>query len=331
MKINKQFVLSIALLIILSISAKAQENVTQFLNGSLKDANILGKAYLEPFGKSLGTSLNSGWYTSAKPHKLGGFDITFTVATTIPPSSAKTFDVNKLKLDYWELKTPTANIAQTVTGAKETGPTLQNKTLNTIMMDMPKGANLKFIPAPIIQAGIGLPFNTELDFRYLPKIDINQVGSISLWGFGIKNEFKEFIPGLKAIPFNLSAFFGYTKLKSSFDISAPQPDASKDQTLDISTSGYAAKLLISKSIPVLTVYAGVGYNKSTTDIKLKGEYNIPNNALLSVKDPISLNFSNSGMNANVGMRIKLAIIAFNFDYTFGSYKLVNAGVGINFR
>jgi len=332
MKINKQFVLSIALLIFLSISAKAQENVSQFLNGSLKDANILGKAYLEPFGKSLGTSLNSGWFTSAKPHKLGGFDITFTVATTIPPSSAKTFDVNKLKLDYWKLQTPTDNIAQTVTGAKETGPTLvpQNPLLPGTM-DLPKGAGLKFIPAPIIQAGIGLPFNTELDFRYLPKIDINQVGSISLWGFGIKNEFKEFIPGFKAIPFNLSAFFGYTKLKSSFDISAPQPDASKDQTLDISTSGYTAKLLISKSIPVLTVYAGVGYNKSTTDVKLKGEYSIPNYTVSSAKDPISLDFSNSGMNANVGMRIKLAIIAFNFDYTFGSYKLFNAGVGINFR
>ena len=181
----------------------------------------------------------------------------------------------------------------------------------------------------MIQVGIGLPFNTELDARILPKIDIPTVGQFSLMGFGIKNEFKEFIPVLKAMPFNLSAFFGYTKFTSSFDISASQTGNST-QKLNFNATGYTAKLLISKSIPVLTVYAGFGYNSSKTDVLLKGNYSIPGVGL-DIKDPISLDFANKGMSANIGLRIKLAILAFNFDYTLGTYKLYNAGVGINFR
>lgn len=331
MKITKQLILSFALLIFLSISSKAQENITQLLSGSLQDATTLSKAYLEPFGKGFGSSLNSGWYNSAKPHKLGGFDITFTIATSIPPSSAKTFDVSKLNLNYWQLQTPAANMSPTVTGNKTGGPILVPKSAPTsgVQMALPQGAGLKFIPAPIIQVGIGLPFHTELDGRILPEIDIPDVGKFSLWGFGIKNEFKELIPGFKLLPFNVSALFGYTKFKSSFDINAAQPTPSKPQKLDFNASGYTAKILVSKSIPVLTVYAGVGYNKSKTDVALKGEYTVTNVGTFT--DPISLDFTNSGMNANIGLRIKLTVIAFHFDYTVGKYKLYNAGVGINFR
>jgi len=332
MKISKHLVLSFALLLLISITAKAQENITQLLSGSLVDANTLSKAYLEPFGKGFGSSLNSGWYNSAKPHKLGGFDITFTIATAIPPSSAKTFDVSKLHLNYWELQTPTNKLSPTVTGAKEIGPVLQSTIGPAATLTLPKGAGLKFIPAPIIQVGIGLPFNTELNARYLPEINIPDVGKFSLWGIGVKNEFKEFIPVFKTLPFNVSAFLGYTKFKSSFDVNAPQPTPSKDQQLNFNSSGYTAKLLISKSIPVLTVYAGIGYSKSTTDVALKGDYTINVQGVSSkYTDPITLDFANSGMNANIGLRIKLTVIAFHFDYTVGKYKLYNAGVGINFR
>ena len=43
----------------------------------------------------------------------------------------------------------------------------------------------------------------------------------------IKNEFKEFIPGFKLVPIDVSILLGYTKFKSSFDINENQ-----NQTLD---------------------------------------------------------------------------------------------------
>ncbi|BDX39199.1 hypothetical protein CYCD_25540 [Tenuifilaceae bacterium CYCD] len=304
----------------------SQEDVVKMLSGNLNDAEKLSKEYLEPFGKSLGTSLNNGWYNSAKPHKLFGFDITFTAAITVPPSGDRKFDVSKLNLEYWELQDPNDNMAPTVTGEKTGGPRLVDQATGTsASIDLPQGANLRFIPAPIVQVGVGLPFHTEIMGRFFPKVDISGVGNFSLWGVGIKNEFKEFIPVFKRLPIDVSILLGYTKLKSSFDIKS-------NQTLDFEATGFTGKLLISKSIPVLTVYAGVGYNKSNTDVALKGTYEATIAGVnQSIKDPLSLDFSNSGVNANIGLRIKLALIAFHFDYALGKYSILNAGVGINFR
>lgn len=332
MKINKHVLFFLSIFFFGSITLKAQENIINFLAGSVSDATKLSKAYIDPFANGFGNALNHGWYNSAKPHKLGGFDITLSVATAIPPSSSKTFDVSKLGLTAWTLQNPANKLSPTVTGDKTNGPVLIPSGVipgQPASITLPQGANLKFIPLPMIQVGIGLPLHTELIVRYLPKIDVPDVGNFSMVGFGLKNEFKEFIPGFKALPFNVSALFGYTKFTSNIDLNAPQSGNSK-QTLDFSATGYTGKLLISKSIPVLTVYAGVGINKSKTDVDLKGKYNIPGVGV-DISNPFSLEFKNSGVNANIGLRIKLAVIAFHFDYTVGKYKLYNAGVGINFR
>lgn len=311
--------------IVATFTVNAQENVVEVLSGNLNDAEKLAAAYLEPFGKSLGSSLNNGWFNSAKPHGLFGFDITFTGAVTFPPSSAKNFDVAKLNLEYWELKNPSQNTSPTVSGEKVSGPILTDKATGLSKLTLPKGSNMQFLPAPVIQVGLGLPFHTEVVGRFFPKVDFPEVGNFSSWGIGVKNEFKEFIPGFKLIPIDVSVFFGYTEFTSTFDI-----DKSKDQTLNFNASGFTGKLLVSKSIPVLTVYAGVGYVKSTTDVKLKGYYDIPNVGL-NMKDPLALDFSNNGFNANIGIKIKLALITFHCDYSFGDYSVLNTGIGISFR
>ena len=43
--------------------------------------------------ESFGAGLNNGWYNTAKPHSLGGFDLTFTLNTVIIPNSAETFNI----------------------------------------------------------------------------------------------------------------------------------------------------------------------------------------------------------------------------------------------
>jgi len=65
------------LYIALSISyvSKTQNtNVTLDVN---KARNLI-EGYIGPFGNSVGAGINNGWYNTAKPHKLGGFDVTVT-------------------------------------------------------------------------------------------------------------------------------------------------------------------------------------------------------------------------------------------------------------
>ncbi|HRX31263.1 MAG TPA: hypothetical protein P5349_05185 [Tenuifilaceae bacterium] len=314
---------SVLLVSVFLPNAYGQTEVEQLLTGNVNDASVLAKAYLDPLAESFGTSLNNGWYNSAKPHKLVGFDITFTIPVTLTPSSTRKFDVSKMNLEYWELKDNSQYMSPTVTGEKSGGISLVDKATGSNELQLPQGANLQFVPAPIVQVGVGLPFHTEIIGRFFPKVEVSDIGNFSMWGIGIKNEFKEFIPVFKALPFSMSVLLGYSNFSSSFDI-----NSSQHKELTFKANGFTGKLLISKSIPVLTVYAGVGFNKSKTNVDVKGTYDFSG---VSVTDPISLEFKNNGVNANIGLRIKLAVLAFHFDYAFGKYSVANAGVGINFR
>ena len=51
------------------------------------------ETYFTPMTESFGAGLNNGWYNTAKPHKFGGFDVTFTLNTVIIPNSAETFKI----------------------------------------------------------------------------------------------------------------------------------------------------------------------------------------------------------------------------------------------
>ncbi len=48
---------------------------------------------------------------------------------------------------------------------------------------MPKGLNIPLLPIPMLQAGIGLIKNTEIDVRFMPEIEMKGV-STDLFGIG---------------------------------------------------------------------------------------------------------------------------------------------------
>ncbi|MFW6327113.1 MAG: DUF6588 family protein, partial [Bacteroidota bacterium] len=98
----KNKTLRIAAIVILLagfIPSKAQvKDLGNFMAGGVEDASALFDAYLSPYINGFGASLTGGWFNTAKPHKLGGFDITVTGNVAIVPDQYKTFDVEALGL-----------------------------------------------------------------------------------------------------------------------------------------------------------------------------------------------------------------------------------------
>jgi len=344
--------LCLALIPLFSI---AQKDVVLLLRTSQQDAVKLSEAYLQPFGKSLGWGLSGSWYNNGKPHKLGGFDLTFSINSVMVPTSDKKFDITSLKLTNISVVTGQSNTAPTVAGSSS-GPQVEYQgqvdmgggviASKNVQFNLPSGANLNVVPMPILQAGIGLPYHTEIMGRFIPKVSIPDIGNVSLWGIGIKNEFKELIPGMKLLPFGLSAMVAYTDFRSSINVSYKPQTASydeslyNDQQLKVKSTSLATRVIISKSLPVLTVYAGLGYNFTKTKMDLKGNYpvgleeqgsEIVVSGNTNWTDPLSLSFKNNGFAANAGIRIKLALLAFHFDYTVAKYPIITGGVGISFR
>ena len=321
-------------------SVQAQNEMDQFLNESMDDGHKLISAYINPFMNSLSLGLNQGWYNTAQPHKIAGVDLTITANAMTIPRSDLFFDVTKLDLQVVELdnSSPDFPYAPTVLGPGRQ-PTFRFTDQQTGLSETyvgPGGIDLEanlgknLVPVPMANLGIGLPKGTDLKLRFTPTIDLGEDSSLKILGFGVMHDVKQWIPGMKMLPFDVSAFVGYTKLtlESYFD-----RQNNPDQKGLFKINATTVQGLISKKFSVLTLYGGLGYNIAKSSLAMKGTYDINGDGQASPNeiDPLDLNFSVSGFRSTAGFRLKLAVLTIHADYTIQKYKCLTVGLGLSVR
>jgi hypothetical protein len=328
----------------------AQGDLGDLLKGSAKDANYLAQGYVAPFLKAMGTGLNQGWYNTAKPHKIVGVDLTISVSPVFIPNSDLTYEVDNTKLTNIKLETTHTGTAVSPTGkgqvptlfGSDKTPTYRLYTSTPIVGPVPdpngkvtgppglalkEKYHLQALPVPIANLGIGLPKNTDLKLRFIPAIDLGGQGKLSMFGVGVMHDVKQWIPGLKNLPFDLSGFVGFTKLKLETGLDKAHPD----QKALFDVTGTTIQGLISKKIAVLTVYGGLGYNLAKSTLKVNGNFDLNNDGTTDVKDPVSVAGTANGARVTAGLRLKLAVFTFHGDYTIQKYKTLTVGFGIAVR
>ncbi len=367
-KAFKGLVIIAALCTAVISSSGQMKQIGKFTAGGVEDANKLLEAYIAPWANALGTSLSGGWYNTAKVHKLGGFDITFTMNMGLVPKTDKTFDLSTLGLS--PEASYSSNTAPTAAGKAQPGPTMTYDIAGTQvpLYQTPKGTGLGFIPSPMVQVGVGLIKGTEIDGRYMPGVDLGNYGSFGLWGIGLKHDLLQWLPLAEKIPaLNVSIQGGYTKLSYKKDLSfqpgdvgvvpanvLTSPDISfTGQSLDLVIKSFTVNLLASVNLPVVSFYGGLGIANTKTDLGMKGYYPIPtiddNPAHMdtfgelvvtdeSVGDPDPISFmikNNEGSptkpRLNIGIRFKLGPITIHGDYTKANYSNITAGLGVSIR
>lgn len=326
--------------IVCSVPSFAQDDIDQLLNESIVDGGKLITAYTSPFMESVSLGLNQGWYNSAKAHKIAGFDITVTANAMTIPNNELFFDATKLGLEVVDLDESSQDfpMAPTIFGP-ENEPTFSYTDETTGLKETfvgPGGLDLKgnlgknWVPVPMAHLGFGLPKGTDLKLRITPTIDLGDDTSLKIFGIGIMHDIKQWIPGIKMLPFDLSGFVGYTKLKleSHFD-----PNNNPDQIGLFEMNATTIQGLISKKFSVLTLYGGMGYNIAKSTLAMKGHYDINDNGQVEKieVDPLDLRFGASGFRTTAGMRLKLAVFTFHADYTLQKYKCLTVGFGIAVR
>jgi len=342
-------------LFVFSLASYSQFKDVDFLRSAPADGGKYLQAYMTPYANAFGAGLNGGWYNTAKPHKFGGFDITISASAGIVPTSAETFDVTKIGLSSSLSGT---GMASTVAGPDKSGPLMTYKVNGVTLatFNAPKGTNWRYVPVPTAQIGIGLPLGTELKVRFIPKININK-GNVSLWGVGLVHSIMQYIPGNKALPLDVSLFAGFTKLQGNVpvDLQPEQANSLYTAPYDIATSFNSQNLKIgvqalnisaiaSLNLPVITFYGGLGYCKTKTTMDLSGNFPTPtpvatspyyqynNSGVKKGTDFPNLDIENfSGLRANIGFRIKLAIVTIHADYTRAQYNVITTGLGFSFR
>ncbi len=318
------------------------------------------KGYLGPVVTAFGLGVNSGTFHNAKPHKFLGFDVKIGASMTMieDAGSEYEFAVPNIDLDFqvggYDITLNPDDIyesnrtSSTFFGANESNDIEVDETVatdliaeqiatgsgglitaaqaksmfaseisnaisnNVPVLSTPPGFDLPAFPMVMPQFSLGLPMDIELTLRGFPAADLGDAGELSFYGFGGKIGINQFIP--VPIPFLPQVSVGYymTSLKVG----------------DILESNHSiATLQISKSIPILTVYGGFGLESSSMDVSY--DYT---DELTGTTVPIG--FSLDGENSfrtTVGVRIKLAVISINADYSVAEYPVMHAGFGLTLR
>ncbi len=341
---NKLFLIGIGLGFFLS--AHAQEaSIEDILKTGRADAATLAEHYFQPMFDGFGYAFSNGWYNTAKPHKSLGFDLTVTMNVARVPKSAKFFTIDESEYNSITLADPSNNQSPTVFGPDQPGPMMNYSFTEpesgytfTGSFDGWRGVDLKqsigfdIVPAPTIQAGVGIIKSTEIILRYTPNIKTkveNGNNKVGVFGVGLKHEIGQWIPGLKRVPIDISLLAAYSGLNDTYTFDAQ--NAAKKAIFDV--DNWTVQLLVSKKVSVLTFYGGFGYTSIKSKFNLKGTYELTYNNLPPLKwdDPISLNYKRGNYKGTLGMRLKFGVFTLHGDYTFQEYNIISTGIGVAFR
>jgi len=311
--------LIISFLVFISFSSKSQVVVD-----NINDAKSFLQAYLNPLGNGLGAITNNGWYNTARPHKLLGFDATFSISFLNISNEKKSFNPNS-----------TSNFSSSSTST----PTILGKGNGAIVeyqgeeFKLPNQSPLFSVLAlPNLNLGLGIFKKTEINGRFIPnyKYDAGFIGKgeINMWGIGFKHDLLQWIPVVgNTIPLSLSLQAAHTQMTSKISI--------LDQPVSMDIQATNINLIISKNILMLCGYASIGYNSSSTTFRA-GE-NIANTENFNLDEleitlPIEMEFETvNELRANIGLKLTLAVITVSANHTISEYPVTTIGVGASLR
>ena len=312
----------ILLIVILSLFTTKSFSQVQIEN--INDAQAFLQEYLNPLGNGLGAITNNGWYNSAKPHKVLGFDATFTLSVLNVSDEKKSFDPNSIS-NFSSSETSTPTILGSGDGAivqyngEEFKLPNQKTSFSTLIL-------------PNFNFGLGILKKTELNGRFIPNYKYNLgffgKGEIGMWGVGFKHDLLQWIPIIgNAIPISLSLQAGHTQLNSELSI--------LDQEVNIDVQATNLNIILSRKLLMLTGYTSFGYNFSTTTFSAGENINDSENFNLNELEidlPIEMKFENNNeFRANVGLRFNLAVVTINANHTFSKYPVTTLGLGVGLR
>ncbi|MFA0962488.1 DUF6588 family protein [Roseivirga sp. BDSF3-8] len=341
---NKLLIVCALMILGVSGTAYAQLDIDRILVSGRQDAEKITEMYVSPLAKGFASGLNNGWYITAKPHESLGFNLSISVSASLVPDEDEYFLFRNE--DFTNIRLTDSNLTQaespTVMGAAQPGPnvTVYNDAFGANVpvdnFDLAEGIGLEdeigfnAVPAPMVTLGVGIIKNTDLVLRFVPELK-NDDGSFYMYGLGLKHDIKQWIPGVSALPFDLSVFSGYTKLNGELNLEGTFDGDNQRGVLDIEAK--TIQVLAGKKVGILNVYAGLGYDFTRTTTQILGEYVIAysniSNVRVTLQDPVDFAINTNTLRATAGFGLKLGPIALNGDYSIAEYHTATVGLSVS--
>lgn len=310
-------------------------NFKDYLVLGVDAAEDLTSTYLEPINEGIMYGITGGWNNTARVKQPWQLDVALVANGTFVPNEKLSWTINIAQIDNLEvLARGSENIIRvpTILGSTDSNITFV-ATINgeEFQFDAPTGIGLfsaNWLPTAMLQAGVGLPGNSEFNFRYFPKLNIDDA-SVGVIGFGLKHEISESIKPLRKLPLAIAFFAAFTRLDANYDFESDGFITGQSQRVDGNMNTGLFELLASTKFPKWNVYGGVGYVTGRSTYALKGVYSIQlQDQMLNFTDPFRVQNDITGIRANIGALVHINRFSVNLDYTFQGYN--NFSLGFNY-
>ena len=204
-------------------------------------------------------------------------------------------------------------------GTIQSGSTSYN--LDSYQLSIPevKGLlkDLPIFPSAAFQVTGGTVLGTNLSVRFLPSIDIQDLGKFNFWGIGAINNINALFPN--PLPLDIGVGYFYQKLTVGdvFETKASEFGLFAGKTFG--------------AIVSFAPYAGLTFESSKTTVK----YDYQSNEMINgvPVPPVKVNFELEGENGTgflLGFNLKLSAFNINADYKIAKYKTISGGISLGF-
>ena len=290
--------------------------------------------YITPILSGWGNDLNSAIYYSADLHDVLGFDVGVKVASSHFIDGDKTYSFNlpnQIPLPVPGFGTVTlhagADYDQNVTANSAVGSKdstdLYTKATSIVgrrkFLTLPGGYDPGAIGVPlgpIPQFDLGLPFGIELMARYIPTIKARDYGKVNFMGFGVRYSIDQWIP---LCPVNIAVHFMTQKMNFK--------SVNDEDIFSGKANAYGVE--VSKRFFILTLYGGFQFENSTLTLNDFTGYDAATGTSIPIQG-----FEVKGTDKSrftFGARLLLLFINVHAEYSFATYPVLAAGVGISIR
>lgn len=337
----------------------------EILRAGADDTSLLFKEYIRPFAQGFGADLNSGWFSSAKPNDDLRLDIMIRTAVALVPKSNQTFLIDDIPFIFLDQVGGPQEV-QTAFGAKTEGAEMGVFGFNPFTGErqelgrftLPGGTGYPYVPAPIVQVGLGVGVDTEFIIRFVPPVRMGNT-KVGTNGFGIKHSVNQWLPGGDQLPVDLSLHAGFSQLSSDVQLDV-QPDDEEDiynpfadrpgawdaQSVRLEAVGFSGTLLVGKTLSNVSLFGGIGIQTSRMNISTPGGYPITTfnldydaadrsketrrKRIERIESPVSLEFKEpNALFGTGGVSLDYGLLTVSGAVSYSNYTVLNIGVGLN--
>lgn len=314
----------ILLLCFLSTSLNSFSQITE-LQDIVQDLSLIAEKFAYPAAQGAALQGSAAWFNSATALEQWKVDVSVHGNSLFIPKSKKSFSISNSDLRALKIRGVENAKIPTAFGG-ETDVFFEGEFANLpLEFQALEGIGLSYVPHAFVQAGVGLPRQTEVVVRFMPNTSVDGV-EVGTYGLGIKHNFTQYYSyNREAV--QIAAGISYSRINVNYGFKPVNIQVSNLSNIDVKADVFMLEILGSKKWNYLELFAGLGLVNSSFDYEMGGE---GEEGLAAINNELKrLGDQEFGLKGDVGLNIFLGKFVITPAVSIG--ELVNANLGLHFR